>query len=70
MYCLYYVASGYAIAAGGTQVSTAENNKMKLGQKFAYEHGITFQSDQRTHILIYQTEKVFNYMWFCVLKSP
>jgi len=41
------VASGYAIAAGGTQVSTAENNEfeMKLGQKFGYEHGITFQSD-------------------------
>ena len=34
------MASGYAIAAGGTHVSTAENNKMKLGQKFAYEHGI------------------------------
>ena len=60
------MASGYAIAAGGTQVSTAENNKMKLGQKFAYEHGITFQSDQRTHILIYQTEKVFNYIGLCI----
>ena len=64
------MASGYAIAAGGTQVSTAENNKMKLGQKFAYEHGITFQSDQRMHILIYQTE-VFHCIGFCfVLKSP
>jgi len=38
---------------------------MKLGQKFAYEHGITFQSDQRMHILIYQTEEVF-----FVLKPP
>ena len=37
---------------------------MKLGQKFAYEHGITFQSDQRMHILIYQTEEVFNYIGF------
>jgi len=44
---------------------------MKLGQKFAYEHGITFQSDQRMHVLIYQTEEVFNYVGFCfVLKSP
>jgi len=43
---------------------------MKLGQKFAYEHGITFQFDQRMHILIYQTEEVFNYIGFCfVLKS-
>jgi len=37
---------------------------MKLGQKFAYEHGITFQSDQRMHIQIYQTEEVFNYISF------
>ena len=44
---------------------------MKLRQKFAYEHGITFQSDQRMHILIYQTEEVFNYIGFrFVLKSP
>ena len=44
---------------------------MKLGQKFAYEHGITFQSDQRMHILIYQTKEMFNYIGFCfVLKSP
>ena len=44
---------------------------MKLVQKFAYEHGITFQSDQRMHILIYQTEEVFHYIGFCfVLKSP
>ena len=44
---------------------------MKLGQKFAYEHGITFQSDQRMHIPIYQTKEVFNYIGFCfVLKSP
>ena len=43
---------------------------MKLGQKFAYEHGITLQTDQRMHILIYQTEEVFNYVGFCfVLKS-
>ena len=37
---------------------------MKLGQKFVYEHGITFQSDQRMHILLYQTEEVFNYISF------
>jgi len=46
---------------------------MKLGQTFADEHdGITFQpSDQRMHILIYQTEEVFNYVGFVfVLKSP
>ena len=46
---------------------------MKLGQTFAYERdGITFQpSDQRMHILIYQTEEVFNYVGFVfVLKSP
>ena len=44
---------------------------MKLGQKFAHEHGITFQSDQRMHFLIYQTEEEFNYVGFCfVLKSP
>jgi len=63
------VATGYAIATGGTQVSTVEKQssfKMKLGQKFAYEHGITFQSDQRMHILIYQTEEVFNYIGFAL----
>jgi len=40
----------FVIAAGGTQVSTVGSFKIKLGQKFAYEHGITFQSDQRMHI--------------------
>ena len=45
---------------------------MKLGQKFAYEHGITFQPDQRMYILIYQTEEVFDYIhrFSFVLKSP
>jgi len=43
---------------------------MKLGQKFAYEHGITSQSDQRMHILIYQTEEVFNYIGFLSFEIP
>ena len=43
---------------------------MKLGQKFAYEHGITFQSDQRMHILIYQTEEVFNLIGFFCIEIP
>ena len=62
------MTSGYAIAAGGsgTQVSTVETIEfqMKLGQKFTYEHGISFQSDQRMHFLIYRTEEVFNYIGF------
>jgi len=43
---------------------------MKLGQKFAYEHEITFQFDQRMHILIYQTEEVFNYISFLLYWNP
>ena len=43
---------------------------MKLGQKFAYEHGITLQTDQRMHILIYQTEEVFNYVSFVHIQIP
>jgi len=43
---------------------------MKLGQKFAYVHGITFQSDQRMYILIYQTEEVFNYVSFVLYSNP
>ena len=62
------MASGYAIAVGGTQASTVEDNEMKLGQKFACEHGITSQSDQRMYILIYQTEEVFiiTSFFFCI----
>jgi len=43
---------------------------MKLDQKFAYEHGNTFQSDQRMHILIYEIEEVFNYIGFFCIEIP
>jgi len=38
------VVSRNAIAVGGTQVSTVENNGLSkwLSQKFVYEHGLLF----------------------------
>jgi len=40
---------------------------MNLGQKFTYEHGITFQSDQRTYVLITKLRRcLITSVFFCI----